>query len=107
MNELQTLSKTVRPLPLDAEEFQVDNDVVIEKLDIGGQQMAINVAAREYYGLQPLEDRLRHDGARRVQRDGPAEVDDDGKEPIPNYPWHIRSTIDVAEDETTKEGKKT
>jgi len=102
LTELQLLSKIVRPTALDNEKFSVDQDVVVEKLDIGGRQMTIDFAARKYPELQPLEDRLRSDGKRRVQRDGTAELEDT----IPNYPWHIRSTIDVAEEESSGEGKK-
>ncbi len=100
--ELQHLSKIVRPVALNSEDFVIDQDVVIEKLEIGERQMVIDIAARKYPELQPLEDRLRSDGSRRVQRDGTAELE----ETIPGYPWHIRSTIDVAEDEPSKEGNK-
>jgi len=96
LTELQKLSGRIRPLPLDAEEFNVEQDVVLKKLDIAGTRLDIEAALRTYPAVADLETRLR-EGKGRVQRETAEENEDP-----PNYPWLIRALVDftgVADEE--------
>jgi len=88
LTELQKLSGRLRPLPLDAKEFNVEQDVVLKKLDIAGTRLDMEVALRTYPAVADLEARLR-EGAGRVQRDTAEENEDP-----PNYLWLIRASVD-------------
>ncbi len=91
LTELQTLSEKIRPLALDAEDFDVEKDVVLKSLEIGGSRLDIEAALRTYPAVAILENRLR-ESVGRVQRD-PAEEN----ESPPNYDWFIRATIDFTD----------
>jgi len=101
LTELQKLSGRIRPLPLDAEEFNVEQDVVLKKLDIAGTRLDIEAALRTYPAVADLETRLRA-GKGRVQRETAEENEDP-----PNYPWLIRALVDFAgeADEEEKSNK--
>jgi len=97
LTELQKLSGRIRPLPLDAEEFNVEQDVVLKKLDIAGTRLDIEAALRTYSAVADLETRLR-EGTGRVQRDTAEENEDP-----PNYLWLIRASVDFTDEEEKPE----
>ena len=98
LTELQKLSGRIRPLPLNAEEFNVEQDVVLKKLDIAGTHLKIEAALRTYPAVADLETRLR-EGTGRVQR----ETAEQNEDP-PKYDWFIRATVDFT-DESGEEDK--
>jgi hypothetical protein len=57
--ELDQLGQQLRPKPLDAADFKADEDVVVTKLTVTGQQIALEAAARAATALPPVENRLR------------------------------------------------
>jgi len=99
LTELQKLSGRIRPLPLDAEKFNVEQDVVLKKLDIAGTRLDMEAALRTYPAVADLETRLR-EGTGRVQRDTAEENEDP-----PNYLWLIRASVDF-NGETDEEEKQ-
>ncbi len=98
LTELQTLSEKIRPLALDAEEFNVEQDVMLKKLEIGGTRIDMDAALRTYSAVADLESRLR-EGTGRVQRDTAEENEDP-----PNYLWLISASVefDAGEEENPK-----
>jgi len=95
LDELQTLSLHVRPEPLDAEEFPVDDDIVLAKITLQGKQFVIDALAKENSDVQPVEYRLR-DGSHRVRR-GKTEQ----SEAQPGYPLSFQAIVDVDPGEAT------
>ena len=93
LSELQTLSNHVRPKPLDAEEFPVDDDIVLAKVVLQNRQFVIDALAKENSDVQPVEYRLR-DGVHRVRR-GKTER----SEVLPGYPLSFQSIVDVGPEE--------
>jgi len=100
LTELQKLSGRLRPLPLDAEEFNVEQDVVLKKLDIAGTRLDIEAVLRTYPAVADLEARLR-EGQGRVQRETAEENEDP-----PNYPWLIRALVDFTGEAEEEEKPK-
>ena len=94
--ELRTLSTHVRPEPLAAEPFPVEDDVVLAKVELQSKQFVIDALAKENSDVQPVEYRLR-DGVHRVRR---------GKtqrsEVLPGYPLSFQAIVDVDPEEGTE-----
>ena len=86
---LQQVSKQIRPHALDAEDFPVDQDVVLESLAFDKRKLTIDALARNSRLVAPLEMRLR-DVDYLPQRDK-----SDASQTLPGYPWHFKSTVEV------------
>ncbi|NOZ41388.1 MAG: hypothetical protein GXP24_14355 [Planctomycetes bacterium] len=89
LRHLQQVSKSIRPNPLEDEEFVSEQDVVLEKLVFDKRHLTLEALARDNKAVQPLESRLR-ESAYRPQR-GKSEPSEKNKA----YPWHFRSTIEI------------
>ncbi len=96
LSELQILSTHVRPEPLDAEDFPVDDDIVLAKVVLQNKQFVIDALAKENADVQPVEYRLR-DVVHRVRR-GKTER----SEALPGYPLSFQSIVDVDPGEETE-----
>ena len=106
LSELQKISSKMRPLPLESEEFNLEQDVVLRKLDIAGKLFSIDAALRTYPAVINLESRLR-DGTGRVQR---GQLEELGSPPDYDV-WIFRASIDfsdeaVQEKESSKRDNK-
>jgi hypothetical protein len=104
LDELRGLSQQMRPLPLDAKEFNAPGDAMAQQLVMkrlpgdrtGGGEMLVTVTAREWSTFAEIESRLR-DASHAVE---PASADfDAGNQP---YPWKSTTVVKVAEPEVVQ-----
>jgi Tfp pilus assembly protein PilN len=86
---LQKLSKSIRPKSLEDESFAVDQDVVLEKLSFDKRKLTLEALARNNRAVHPLETRLRASAYR------PERNQSDPSEKIKEYPWYMKSTIEI------------
>jgi len=91
LDELQNLAEKLRPAKLSADDFPLEQDIVVSRVQVNGKQINIDALARSNAAVQPFEQRLR-DSSHRVLRE---KVDRDNS--LPNYPWHFRATVEVSE----------
>lgn len=91
LTELRTISTHVRSEPLDSESFEVEDDIVIGKIELRNRQFTIDAYARENSDLQPVEYRLR-DGKHRVRRGETSQATD-----VNGYPVKFTTIVDVSD----------
>ena len=86
---LQQISQCLRPKALDAEDFSVDQDVVLDKLQLDKRELRLGALARNSKAVTPLEDRLRAVayGAQRGKSDLSKTLKD--------YPWSFQSLVTI------------
>ncbi len=101
LTELQNLSGRIRPLPIEAADFNVEQDVVLKKLNFAGEQLAIEATLRNFPAVADLETRLR-EGKGRVQR----EIAEENSEDSSVYVWLIKATIDFEAEADEEEKPK-
>jgi hypothetical protein len=80
LTELDHLGRQLRPQPLDAADFNADQDVVLTRLALTLRQLALAAAVKSTEALLPVESRLR-EGNYRVER-GAVEPQTEG---VPGY----------------------
>ena len=68
LNELEILSTKLRPEPLSNKDFLVDSDLVVQNLNLQGQQFTLDAVAKNKNAVSQLEARLRDD-RHRVSRE--------------------------------------
>jgi hypothetical protein len=73
LQELESVGLQSRVSSLDDAEFQVEQDVVIDRFEIDGRSMLLRALARDIGAVQPLEQRLR-DASYEANR-GPVNAD--------------------------------
>ncbi len=86
---LQQVSKSIRPQALGDEGFSVEHDVVLEKLELDKRQLTLDAMTRNSLAVQPLEKRLRASAYR------PQRIKSNPSKTIPDYPWHLKSTLEI------------
>lgn len=91
LTTLDKLSTMLRPEKLDAEDFALEDDTVLERFDLSGKQLVIQGVVREAARVLPIENALRKRVV-RVQREQ-SEPDTD----IPNYPWGYKFVVDLTD----------
>ncbi len=97
LDELEQFARQVRPQPLSAEDFPVDNDVVVTKLMMSrqaapgsaGGQLVVNAVAKSDAAVRDLEQRLAA-GPHRVT---PGRIQKDST--VPGYPRSLDLQVDV------------
>ena len=92
---LQQLSEAVRPVALDAENYPVDQDVLLDKFGLDKRRLTVDGLARNSRALQPLELRLREADYR------PERGKSDPSQTVKDYPWHFQSTIKITPESDT------
>lgn len=85
---LQQLSKSIRPTQLSDEEFPVDRDLILQKLNLDKRRLVLDALAKDDRAVQPFERRLREaDYTPERGKSGPSNQKD--------YQWKIQSIIEV------------
>jgi len=90
LDELDKLSESARPQPLDAEDFPVEQDVVLSRLNLDNRRLTFEAVARSTTSMWPFEQRVRNSG-RDIQRDRV-----DRNDQLPEYPWQFKATLDLS-----------
>ncbi len=104
LDELQTLSARIRPLPLDAKDYVESQDAMAEQITFkrkpgdrsAGGEIQVVVTAREWSTFSEIESRLRDANHTVV----PTSADFDAQN-VP-YSWKSTAVIDVAPPEETQ-----
>lgn len=85
---LQHLSQTIRPESLKEDEFPLDRDVALQKLNLDKRQLVIDALARNDRAVQPFESRLRKANYSPERgRSGPSKQE--------GYVWQFQSIIEI------------
>jgi len=86
---LQQFSKLIRPQPLEDTQFEVGQDIVLEKITLDKRELTLEAMARNSQAVQPLETRLRTVAYR------PQRIKSDPSDTNKDYPWYLKSTIEI------------
>ncbi len=97
LSEMRLIAKHVRSEPLDSESFDVEDDIVVGKIEMRNRQFTIEAYAKDTSDLQPVEYRLR-DGKHRVRRGETSRAEE-----VNGYPVKFTAIVDVT-DGTQVEG---
>jgi Tfp pilus assembly PilM family ATPase len=110
LDELEQMARRVRPQPLSAKEFHVDNDVVMTQLtiarptgiDAAGGRINFEGVAKSAASVKDLEDRLRDENHRVTT--GIGKVD----KTVPGYDWSFGLEVrsELADDVPSEAAKK-
>ena len=89
LHHLQQVGIAIRPQTLEDEGFQLDHDVVLDKLHLEKRQLTLEAMTRNSLAVQPLESRLRS-SAYRSER-----IKSNASKTLDNYPWYLKSTVEI------------
>jgi hypothetical protein len=98
LTELDHLSRQLRPQPLDAADFNADQDVVLTRLSLTLRQLALAAAVKSTEAVLPVETRLR-EGDYHAER-GPMEPQTEG---VPGYVVSVATVLERV-DESAADG---
>ena len=85
---LRHLHHAIRPDSLQADEFPLDRDVALQKLNLDKRQLVIDAVARSDRAVQPFEARLRKANYRPERgRSGPSKQE--------GYVWQFQSIMEI------------
>ncbi len=101
LDELKILSTKLRPELLKDKEFSVDSDLVVQNLNLQGQQFQFDAVAKNKDAAGQLETRLRDDH-RRVWRENAKQT-----ATLDAYTWPFRILLKNADEVSTAPGGDT